>query len=76
MRKNNAYLDTISMHDELFDGKVLQKLQKEKSISVSALGRLTGLSRTVIYRAFNNQSIKSYRILIRIALDRPEDFVY
>lgn len=68
-------MNTLAMHDDLYDGKVLHELQKEKNISVTALGRLTGLSRTVIYRAFENQSCKSYRLLIKIALDHPEIFL-
>jgi len=72
MRTNNLYKDTIAMHDELYNGEVLRKLKEEKDISVTALSRLTGLSRTVIYRAFENQSCKSYRLLIKIALDHPD----
>ena len=30
MRTNNAYIDTLAMHDDLYDGKVLQKLKEEK----------------------------------------------
>ena len=76
MRSNNLYSeDTIVMHDELFDGEILYKSQKEKGISVAALSRITGLSRTVIYRAFKNQSCKPYRLLIKLALDYPEIFI-
>lgn len=76
MRTNNLYSEnTIAMHDELIDGKTLYKSQKEKGISVAALSRITGLSRTVIYRAFKNQSCKPYRLLIKIALDHPEIFL-
>ena len=75
MRTNNMYIDTLAMHDDLYNGEVLCKLKEEKNISVSALSRLTGLSRTVIYRAFENQSCKSYRLLIKIALDHPEIFL-
>lgn len=76
MRTNNLYSeDTIVMHDELLDGEILCKSQKEKGISVSALSRITGLSRTAIYRAFKNQSCKPYRLLIKLALDHPEIFM-
>ena len=75
MRTNNMYIDTLAMHDDLYNGEVLCKLKEEKNISVAALSRLTGLSRTVIYRAFENQSCKSYRLLIRLALDHPEIFL-
>ena len=75
MRKNNAYMNTLAMHDDLYDGKVLHKLQKEKNISITALSRLTGLSRPAIYRAFENQSYKPYRLLIKLALDHPEIFL-
>ena len=77
MRINNLYLeDTIAMHDELFDGETLCKSQKEKGISVAALSRITGLTRTAIYRAFKNQSRKPYRLLIKLALDHPEIFIF
>lgn len=55
--------------------KYFANLKKKKNISVAALSRLTGLHRTVIYRAFENQSCKSYRLLIRLALEHPEMFL-
>ena len=76
MRTNNLCSeDTIAMHDELFDGEILYKSQKEKGISVAALSRLTGLPRTAIYRAFKKQSRKPYCLLIKLALDHPEIFI-
>jgi len=72
---NNMYIDTLAMHEDLYNGEVLYKLKEEKNISITALSRLTGLSRTVIYRAFKNQSCKSYRLLIKLALDYPEIFL-
>ena len=76
MRTNNLYLeDTIVMYDELLDGEILCKSQKEKGISVAALSRITGLPRSAIYRAFDNQSRKPYRLLIKLALDHPEIFM-
>lgn len=58
------------------DGQVLRKLQKEYNISVSKLSRLTRLSRTHIYRTFDNVETKdSTKILLYLAIIRPDLFM-
>ena len=70
----NTFLNTIAMQEELISGKELQKIQRQSGISISALCRMTGLSRSSIYRAFEDKSCKPYNVLIRIALDHPDIF--
>lgn len=72
--RHNMFLNTIAMHKELISGKELQKLQQQSGISILALCRMTGLSRSSIYRAFEDKSCKPYNVLIRIALDHPDIF--
>lgn len=72
--RRNTFLNTIAMHEELLSGKELQKLQRQSGISILALCRITGLSRSSIYRAFEDESSKPYKVLIRIALDHPDIF--
>lgn len=58
------------------NGQTLKKLQKEYDISVSKLSRLTRLSRTQIYRTFDDVETKdSTRILLYLAITRPDLFM-
>lgn len=58
------------------NGQALKKLQKEYDISVSKLSRLTRLSRTQIYRTFDDVETKdSTRILLYLAITRPDLFM-
>ena len=75
-RQNNAYPDTIPMHPQIISGEELKSLQQKSGISVLALSRLTGLSRASIYRAFKNEALDSYNLLIWIALNHPNILVY
>lgn len=75
-RQNNAYSDTIPMHPQIISGEELKSLQQKSGISVMALSRLTGLSRASIYRAFKNDALDSYNLLIWIALNHPNILVY
>ena len=69
------YSDTIVMHEDLLSGEQLHTLQKNSNISVTALSRMTGLSRSSIYRVFENEACTPYNLLIRLALDHPDIFV-
>lgn len=75
-RRNNIYSDTIPMHPQIISGEELKSLQQKSGISVLALSRLTGLSRASIYRAFKNEALDSYNLLIWIALNYPNILVY
>ena len=58
------------------NGQTLKKLQKEYDVSVSKLSRLTHLSRTQIYRTFDDVETKdSTRILLYLAITRPDLFM-
>lgn len=58
------------------NGQALKKLQKEYDISVSKLSRLTRLSRTQIYRTFDDVETKdSTKILLYLAITRPDLFM-
>lgn len=58
------------------NGQTLKRLQKEYDISVSKLSRLTRLSRTQIYRSFDDVETKdSTRILLYLAITRPDLFI-
>ena len=58
------------------DGQTLKKLQKEYDISISKLSRLTRLSRTQIYRTFDDVETKdSTRILLYLAITRSDLFI-
>lgn len=58
------------------NGQSLKNLQKEYDVSVSKLSRLTRLSRTQIYRTFDDVETKdSTRILIYLAITRPDLFI-
>lgn len=58
------------------NGQTLKKLQKEYDISVSKLSRLTRLSRTQIYRTFDDVETKdSTRILLYLAITRSDLFM-
>ena len=60
----------------VLNGQELKKLQKEYDISVSKLSRLTRLSRTQIYRTFDDVETKdSTRILFYLAITRPDLFM-
>ena len=60
----------------VLNGQELKKLQKEYDISVSKLSRLTRLSRTQIYRTFDDVETKdSTRILLYLAITRPDLFM-
>lgn len=68
------YAKTIAMDKEAISGEELRKLQKDSRISVLAICRMTGLSRTSVYRAFDDESCEPYKVLIYIALKHPEVF--
>lgn len=58
------------------NGQTLKKLQKYYDISVSKLSRLTRLSRTQIYRTFDDVETKdSTRILLYLAITRSDLFM-
>lgn len=58
------------------NGQTLRKLRQEYDISVSKLSRLTRLSRTQIYRTFDEIETKdSTKILIYLAITRPDLFM-
>lgn len=48
-------------------GKILKRIRKEKGLSQSSLGELTGLSKAVISKYENAMSYPSYDVLIEIA---------
>lgn len=66
--------DRIVDQEKMLSGYSLEVHQENSNISVSELARMTGLSRTLIYRAFNDVSYKSHKILIYMALTYPELF--
>ena len=68
--------DYVFSHQNLLDGAYLQNMQKEKRASVLELSRMTGLSRTTIYRAFHNEATKSINVLIYMALQFPDMFIF
>lgn len=57
--------------EEAIDGTALQNRQKELGVYVYEISRLTGMSRTSVYRAYQNKSSKAHRLLIKLALEYP-----
>ena len=57
-------------------GKQLRMLCNMTNTSIVKLSKRTRLSRTTIYRAFSDTSSDSVKILIYVALTRPDICVF
>lgn len=68
--------DYVLLHQDLLDGAYLQTIRKEKRANVKEISRMTGLSRMAIYRAFHNEATKSVSVLIYMALQFPDMFIF
>ncbi len=57
-------------------GTQLYMLQDMTNMSVAEIARKSHLSRSTVYRAFSNKTTDSTKILIYLALSRPDICVF